>query len=102
MDRFILALDDPGDPHWGADGEFRVRLRAEPAAVQDRNSLRRTLLQQPWTLHSSSAQWIVAAGIGSLRNGSSQLTNVLIEPESGAGNASLRTTIRHIRLAAAD
>jgi len=28
VDRFIRALDDPGDPHWGDNGEFRVRLRA--------------------------------------------------------------------------
>lgn len=33
VDRFVRALDDPGDPHWGDNGEFRVRLRAEPAAV---------------------------------------------------------------------
>jgi len=68
VDRFIRTLDDPGDPHWGDNGEFRVRLRAEPATVQDRNSLRRMLLQQPWALDFSSAQWIVAAGIGYLRN----------------------------------
>jgi hypothetical protein len=72
VDRFIRALDDPGDPHWGDNGEFRVRLRAEPAAVQDRNSLRRTLLQQPWALDFGSAQWIVAAGIGYLRHRSSR------------------------------
>lgn len=67
VDRFIRALDDPTDPHWGDNGEFRVQLPAEPATVQDRNSLRRTLLQQPWTLDFSSAQWIVTAGIGYLR-----------------------------------
>jgi hypothetical protein len=67
VDRFIQALNDPGDPHWGDNGEFHVRLPAEPATVHDHNSLRRTLLQQPWTLDSSSAQWIVAAGIGHLR-----------------------------------
>lgn len=67
VERFIQALDDPKDPHWGDDGKFRVRLPAEPATVQDRNSLRRTLLQQPWTLDSGSAQWIVTAGIGHLR-----------------------------------
>ncbi len=72
VDRFIRALDDPGDPHWGDNGEFRGRLRAEPAAVQDRNSLRRALLQQPWALDFGSAQWIVAAGIGYLRHRSSR------------------------------
>lgn len=66
VDRFIRALDDPADPHWGDNGEFRERLNAEPAAVQDRNSLRQALLQQPWTLDPGSAQWIVAAGIGHL------------------------------------
>ena len=62
-------LTIPADPHRGDNGEFRVRLPAEPAAVQDRNSLRRTLLQQSWTLDFSSAQWIVAAGIGNCATG---------------------------------
>lgn len=30
VDRFIRALDDPADPHWGDNGEFRGRLRPEP------------------------------------------------------------------------
>jgi hypothetical protein len=67
VDRFIQALDDPGDPHWGDNSEFHVRLPAEPATVHDRTSLRRALLQQPWTLGSGPAQWIVTAGIGHLR-----------------------------------
>jgi len=66
--RFLRALDDPGDSHWGHDGQFRTRLRPEPAAVQDRATLRRTLLHQPWTLDADSAQWIVSAGIGYLRH----------------------------------
>jgi hypothetical protein len=59
VDRFIQALDDPADPHWGDNGEFRVRLPAEPAAVQERDSLRRKLLQQPWTSNSAppSGSW---------------------------------------------
>jgi hypothetical protein len=67
VDRFISALDDPEDPHWGDSGEFRVGLRAEPAAVQDRPGLRRTLLRQPWSLDFGSAEWIVSAGIGVVR-----------------------------------
>jgi len=67
VDRFIHAIDDPNDRHWGERGEFRLRLPAEPPAVQDRISLRRMLLRQPWALGFESAQWIVAAGIGYLR-----------------------------------
>jgi hypothetical protein len=87
VDRFIRALDYPGDPHWGDNGEFRVRLRAEPATVQDRNSLRRMLLQQPWALDFSSAQWIVAAGIGHLRQRNSWQS----------ADAELRTLVRSVR-----
>jgi hypothetical protein len=68
VERFVRALDDPGDPHWGDNGEFRARLRAEPAAVQDRNCLRRMLLRRPWALDFGTAQWIVTAGIGYLRH----------------------------------
>jgi len=57
----------PATPHWGDNGEFRARLRAEAATVQDHSSLRQTLLQRPWTLDSGSAQWIVTAGIRYLR-----------------------------------
>jgi len=53
--RFFRALDDPDDSHWGPDGQFRTRLRAEPAMVQDRDGLRRTLLRQPWNLDADSA-----------------------------------------------
>ena len=66
--RFLCALDDPSDSHWGADGQFRAQLRPEPAAVQDRATLRRTLLRQPWALDADAAQWIVSAGIGYLRH----------------------------------
>ncbi len=66
--RFLTALDDPGDDHWGQDGELRSRLRPEPARVQDRDALSRTLLRQPWDLDSNSAAWIVSAGIGHLRH----------------------------------
>jgi hypothetical protein len=68
VDRFLRALDDPDDSHWEPDGQFRTRLRAEPAMVQDRDVLRRTLLCQPWNLDADSAQWIVSAGIGYLRH----------------------------------
>lgn len=84
---FIRVLDDPGDPHWGHNGEFRARLRAEPATVQDHSSLRRTLLQRPWTLDFGSAQWIVAAGIGHLRQRNSWQS----------ADAELRTFVRSVR-----
>ncbi|MGO9078607.1 MAG: hypothetical protein ACLQDY_06140 [Streptosporangiaceae bacterium] len=66
--RFLRALDDSGDSPWGPEGQFRARLRPEPPAVRDRAALRRTLLHQPWTLDTDSAQWIVSAGIGYLRH----------------------------------
>jgi hypothetical protein len=68
VERFLLTLDDPGDPHRGPDGQFRARMRPEPAAVQDRAMLHRTLLRQPWALDDDSAQWVVTAGIGHLRH----------------------------------
>lgn len=68
VDRFLRALDDPGDSHWGPEAQFRARLRPEPAAVRDRALLRRTLLRQPWALDDDSAQWVVSAGIGYLRH----------------------------------
>ena len=66
--RFVTALDNPGDDHWGRDGELRNRLRPEPERVQDRDALTRTLLRRPWDLDSNSAEWIVSAGIGYLRH----------------------------------
>jgi hypothetical protein len=68
VDRFMAALDNPEDPHWGNDGEFRARLRSEPATVRDRPLLRRVLLRRPWDLDFASAQWIVLAGIRYLRH----------------------------------
>jgi hypothetical protein len=60
---FTRVLDEPWDAHWGGHGEFRARLPAEPALVRDREGLRQTLLQRPWTLDGESAQWVAAAGI---------------------------------------
>jgi hypothetical protein len=65
--RFMIALDDPADAHWGADGEFRTRLPAEPAEVADRRRLRRLLLSRPWELSTDMAQWLIRAGIGYTR-----------------------------------
>jgi hypothetical protein len=55
--------------------------------VQDRNSLRRMLLQRPCALDFSSAQWIVAAGIGHLRQRNSWQS----------ADAELRTLVRSVR-----
>lgn len=66
VERFLSALDDPGDEHWGDNGEFRIRLPPEPAAVADRRLLRKALLSGPWTLSSDTTEWLVSAGIGHL------------------------------------
>jgi hypothetical protein len=36
VDWFMKALDNPADDHWGAGGEHRTRLSAEPPDVADR------------------------------------------------------------------
>jgi hypothetical protein len=63
----MRVLDEPRDAHWGGHGEIRARLPAEPALVRDRDGLRQTLLQRPWTLDGESAQWVVTAGIRNAR-----------------------------------
>lgn len=68
VDRFIRALDDPDDPHWGPDpASLRIRLVPEPAQVIDRARLRQLLLDEPWQLEATTARWIINAGIGFLR-----------------------------------
>jgi len=64
---FLTALDNPADPHWGTDGNLRTTLRPAPPQLADRAGLRRTLLQRPWDLAPTSADWIVSAGIGHLQ-----------------------------------
>jgi hypothetical protein len=81
--RFLRALDSPDDSHWGPDGQFRARLRAEPTMVQDRDVLRRILLRQPWDLDVDSAQWIVSAGIGYLRHAADSYCSYSGRPDSG-------------------
>lgn len=66
VDRFIGALDNPLDRHWGEDGEYRCRLPPEPADVADRRRLRRTLLSAPWRLSPDAAEWVAAANLGYL------------------------------------
>lgn len=63
VDRFMKALDNPADDHWGAGGEHRTRLSAEPPDVADRTRLRRLLLSRPWDLSTDTAQWLIRAGI---------------------------------------
>jgi hypothetical protein len=63
VDRFMKALDNPADDHWGSEGEHRVGLSAEPPDVGDRTRLRRLLLSRPWDLSTDAAQWLVHAGI---------------------------------------
>ncbi|MFF2199689.1 hypothetical protein [Streptomyces sp. NPDC058145] len=66
VEHFIRVLGDATDSHWGPNGERRERLGAEPLTVQDHYVLRATLLESPWKLDPTAAEWIVAAGIGYL------------------------------------
>lgn len=66
VDRFLRALDDPHDQHWGPGAPERVHLKPEPAVVADRALLRRKLLSGPWKLDPDAARWLVSAGIGHL------------------------------------
>ncbi|WP_158854484.1 hypothetical protein [Saccharothrix deserti] len=68
VDRFLTALDDPTDPHWGPDGERFSRLPTRPARIKDNNGLRKLLLRHPWKLDTASADYLVTAGIGYLRD----------------------------------
>jgi hypothetical protein len=63
VDRFIKALDNAADDHWGSGGEHRAALSAEPPDVADRTRLRRLLLSRPWDLSADAAQWLIRAGI---------------------------------------
>lgn len=63
VDRFMQALDNPADDHWGSGCEHRAGLPAEPPDVGDRTRLRRLLLSSPWDLSTDAAQWLVLAGI---------------------------------------
>lgn len=67
VQRFIDALDNPADDHWGPDGKYRAELPAEPADLADHTRLRRLLLSQPWELSTDAAQWLVHAGIRYVR-----------------------------------
>jgi len=67
VERFIQALANPADEHWGSDGEHKARLSAEPADVADRARLHRLLLSQPWELAPDAAQWLADAGIRYIR-----------------------------------
>jgi hypothetical protein len=61
--RFLGALDNPKDAHWGDNGELWDRLRPQPAMVRDRPALARALRDRPWRLDADSALWVVSAGI---------------------------------------
>ncbi|WP_432011914.1 hypothetical protein [Streptomyces cucumeris] len=67
VERFIHILDDATDPHWGTKGERREKLGAEPLTIQNHDTLRATLLESPWNLDPTAADWIVYAGIGYVR-----------------------------------
>jgi hypothetical protein len=67
VERFLCALDDPSDDHWGTDGEFRTQLPSELPELADRKLLRRILLSRPWELGTDTAQWLIREGIGYAR-----------------------------------
>lgn len=69
VEEFVRALDDPAHPHWGKTGDWKLRLSPEPPAVQDREGLRRTLLNTPGELVPEAADWLVGeAQIGDIRH----------------------------------
>ena len=63
VERFMKALGDPDDDHWGPGSKYRAELPAEPVDVADRARLRHLLLSQPWSMSTDAAQWLVDAGI---------------------------------------
>jgi hypothetical protein len=63
VERYVSVLDNPTDPHWGSDGEWRTKLGAEPHSMRDRAALRATLLKAPWKLDDSAAEWITNSGL---------------------------------------
>jgi hypothetical protein len=64
VDRFLTAIDDPDDPHWG---QGATSLPAAPHQICDRRQLRRRLRRrlrrEPWTLDPDAAAWVIRAGI---------------------------------------
>jgi hypothetical protein len=68
VDRFLAALDNPADPHWGQDGQWFSRLSPRPTQIKDNTGLRRLLTQHPWKLNTPSASYLVTAGIGFMRD----------------------------------
>jgi hypothetical protein len=65
--RFVRILDQPENEHWGQHGERRAGLPPELPQIADRRILDRTLRERPWELDTDSAEWVVSAGIGFLR-----------------------------------
>ncbi|KOX19731.1 hypothetical protein ADK67_32910 [Saccharothrix sp. NRRL B-16348] len=82
VDRFVNALDDPTDPHWGQDGQRYSRLPPRPRRIKDSAGLRRLRLRHPWKLDETSANYLVTAGIGYLRDPVPPLTTT---PTTGEG-----------------
>ncbi|WP_143467027.1 hypothetical protein [Lentzea kentuckyensis] len=68
VNRFTTAVDDAADPHWGQNGQWFASLPTRPAQITDSDSLRRLLLRHPWKLDTASANYIVTAGIGYMRD----------------------------------
>lgn len=68
VDRFAAAVNDASDPHWGQDGQWFARLPTRPAQIADSSSLRRLLVRHPWKLDAASANYVVTAGIGYMRD----------------------------------
>ena len=63
VERFMQALDNPADDHWGPGGQHRIGPPAEPPDVGERTRLRQLLLSRPWDLTTDATQWLIRAGI---------------------------------------
>jgi hypothetical protein len=61
VERFLELIDDPASSAWKYD-ESR---EAEPAAVSERASLKRVLLESPESLDDESIYWCLDHGLGS-------------------------------------
>jgi hypothetical protein len=67
VERFLAALDDSTDAHWGPVADWRDKLLPEPPEVLDRFHLKKTLRRKPWKLRTETAEWLIDAGIGFTR-----------------------------------
>lgn len=65
--RFIEALSNPRDPHWGEAARWWRDHEQGPPMVRNLDELQAALLAGPDTLDAEAAAWCVSALIGYLR-----------------------------------